>query len=355
MGLVSIDENILADIMNALREANQTEQPFNIKHAADAVYSIDTPEDWDWVRDDGKTYLFMQMWNPDYLTVNLQAQITGNVDWGDMGDTETFADSSITTHSHTYECYGNYVITIDGTVALNNSANFLSNSDPRVQRYLTKLEIGKNVSFGNNIKGFPDLDKIWFSRWAPNLSGNYTNARIYYWYFNGQTISISGNGVGWGSNPALIVEGEHTFKCENGVIHPFNNSKTTIFTPVNVLIHRNAGGGLWFCNGGSLSEIMNLQVIRGSNGGSLPSYLQGTYYYFSLGDQINQNTESTSTWTIASGGELHCRMTTPPTINSNTITVNAGGKIYVPVGYLETYQTATNWSALADYMEEEYE
>lgn len=45
--------------------------------------------------------------------------------------------------------------------------------------------------------------------------------------------------------------------------------------------------------------------------------------------------------------------TTPPTIQSNTFDATRLEKIIVPVGSLETYKTATNWSNFADYIVEE--
>ena len=44
--------------------------------------------------------------------------------------------------------------------------------------------------------------------------------------------------------------------------------------------------------------------------------------------------------------------TTPPAITSATIFANLTNKIIVPVGCGEAYKTATNWSALASYIEE---
>ena len=43
---------------------------------------------------------------------------------------------------------------------------------------------------------------------------------------------------------------------------------------------------------------------------------------------------------------------TPPTIQSSTFTVEMVAKIIVPKGSLDAYKAATNWSALADKMEE---
>ena len=45
--------------------------------------------------------------------------------------------------------------------------------------------------------------------------------------------------------------------------------------------------------------------------------------------------------------------TTPPTLGSSAISSTRLNKIIVPAGYGETYKAATNWSALADYIEEE--
>lgn len=45
--------------------------------------------------------------------------------------------------------------------------------------------------------------------------------------------------------------------------------------------------------------------------------------------------------------------TTPPTIQSNTFIPENTEKVIVPKGYLETYQTATNYPSVAHLMEEE--
>ena len=46
--------------------------------------------------------------------------------------------------------------------------------------------------------------------------------------------------------------------------------------------------------------------------------------------------------------------TTPPTAGNSSIFTKVNGLvIYVPQGSLSAYQTATNWSSFADYMQEE--
>ena len=51
----------------------------------------------------------------------------------------------------------------------------------------------------------------------------------------------------------------------------------------------------------------------------------------------------------------HLRPITPPTLSSKNAFNNIPSDcvIYVPAGCLEAYQTATNWSNYADYMQEE--
>lgn len=49
---------------------------------------------------------------------------------------------------------------------------------------------------------------------------------------------------------------------------------------------------------------------------------------------------------------IKMRPTTPPVISSKIFSTTSLVKIIVPKGSLEAYKTATNWSSLADYMEE---
>lgn len=66
----------------------------------------------------------------------------------------------------------------------------------------------------------------------------------------------------------------------------------------------------------------------------------GSYAFSSCGT----STESGTTYTFLS--------TTPPTIQSNTFSSAKINKIIVPIGTADTYKAATNWSALADYIQE---
>ena len=54
-------------------------------------------------------------------------------------------------------------------------------------------------------------------------------------------------------------------------------------------------------------------------------------------------------------GEIHLLPTTPPTLGAADAfgSLAADVVFYVPVGTLETYQTAANWSTYASHMQEE--
>ena len=52
--------------------------------------------------------------------------------------------------------------------------------------------------------------------------------------------------------------------------------------------------------------------------------------------------------------EYHFLPTTPPTLGTTAFNnIQSDCVIYVPTGSLEAYQTATNWSTYASYMQEE--
>lgn len=68
--------------------------------------------------------------------------------------------------------------------------------------------------------------------------------------------------------------------------------------------------------------------------------------------RINSNTFSSCGTTTESGTIYTILATTPPTIQSSTFQNAKINKIIVPIGTANTYKAATNWSALADYIEE---
>lgn len=67
---------------------------------------------------------------------------------------------------------------------------------------------------------------------------------------------------------------------------------------------------------------------------------------------IGNNSFSDCSTNTELGGTYTILATTPPTIQSNTFRSAKISKIIVPIGTADTYKAATNWSALADYIQE---
>ena len=67
---------------------------------------------------------------------------------------------------------------------------------------------------------------------------------------------------------------------------------------------------------------------------------------------IGDNSFSNCSTNTELGGTYTILATTPPTIQSNTFSNAKINKIIVPKGTLAAYKSATNWSALADKIEE---
>ena len=358
MGQIAISEEILADIMSALREANHTSQTYDLAHAAMGVFTIDTAEDWDWAQNDGRTYLHMNIWNPDFVTIKLFIQINGTIDWGDGSAIETYTDTAFIDHEHTYQSIGKYVIILDGdSINLGNSetAHLLRNNDNLVQRYIDKIEFGHNVSRSVAQWGLPAVSWVYYATGSPNATvtsdGFHKNVR--HIYLNGQNFTINGYGFSGGGS-MVTWEGFGTLTTAG--LHCFGNPATSIVTlseSIPIQMNRTSGNSNYFCYSSRLTPIMHLSNLIGDPSRGMASYVTGTYYWINMPSNCATWNDSTSRITIPTDGELHCYNTTPPTIASNTITCQTGAKIYVPTDCLEAYQTATNWSALADYMEEE--
>ena len=68
--------------------------------------------------------------------------------------------------------------------------------------------------------------------------------------------------------------------------------------------------------------------------------------------RINSNAFSSCGTSTESGTIYTILATTPPTIQSSTFSNAKINKIIVPIGTANTYKAATNWSALAGYIEE---
>lgn len=249
---------------------------------------------------DGKTHIWIHI-DPDTpanrLTFPLyfgQSKANGvAVDWGDGSATETFSVTSATTHNHTYATGGDYEITLevtDGTLNLT----------------------GTSGSSGYAIYG---------SR-ANSESCN--RGRI-------RRVHI-GDGVT--SIGQYCFHNCYALKKVSGI-----GDVTSI-----------GNYAFYYC-----CSLSNITIPSGVT--SIGNYVFNSCYSLS-NITIPSDVTSIGTYTFSycyGMGEYHLLPTTPPTLsNTNTFSsIPSDCIIYVPVGSLEAYQTATNWSTYASKMREE--
>ena len=109
-------------------------------------------------------------------------------------------------------------------------------------------------------------------------------------------------------------------------------------------------------------EGMDLSSVlsTGANSNNIASYNQSC---LSFTIPATLGSLGSNAFSYCTASDFHFLATTPPTLNAvatsifNSITWTKGNRVYVPYSadhsVLEAYQTATNWSAIASYIEEE--
>lgn len=340
------------------------------KHIIGQVYTTD----------DGKTRLYVTFKDSNNLSPTLQfSQNTSNgvtINWGD-GNEETISGTGAMSIMHSYSSVGDYVITIGvtaGRVSFTEPIFDNLNSDRRVYAgTLRKVHIGNVYQIGNYVFSYCiNLRYITIPNGVRSGQNNCYQASglacfiwpkdiidMGYQEFRGcdnlKIVSISNNtssstyfnGTFYGSAlkrccvpTQLIIQG--TF-----------DSCTTLESVVIPDITDIKDNGFFSClNIKELTLPESLTTI-----GNSVFRFSGLYSII-----IPKNVTSIGTFNFYQCDnfkELHMKSTTPPTITSGSIgsISSNNGKIYVPYSadhsILNAYQTATNWSAYASYMEEE--
>ena len=214
------------------------------------------------------------------------------IDWGDGSQTETLSGTGVVNTTHTYETAGDFVISlspVDGC----------------------ELELGTGTS-ANCVMG---------------STGN--NGRIYCNMLKRVEVGSSVTSIGSGafsscySLSSVVIPDGVTSIGDSAFSYCYSLSSVVIPDGVTSI------GGSAFSRCYSLSSVVIPDGVT-SIGGSAFSYCYGIKEY-------------------------HFKPLTPPTL-SNTNAFSGIPKdcvIYVPVGSLEAYKTATNWSNYASQMQEE--
>ena len=279
-----------------------------------------------YITDDGKTRLYITIPPnsmagrpparsdvPLYISQTVANGVT--IDWGDGSPTETLDGTGSVNTTHHYDEAGDYVITLepaDGCelgLGTGSSAYCVMGSTGNnglvYCNMLQKGEIGRGVtSIGSNAFSYCySLSSITIPDGVTSIG---SNAFRYCYSLSSITIPDGVTSIG-----------DYTFQTCHSL------SSITIPDSVTSI------GSTAFLNCHSLSSITIPDGVT-----SIRSYAFSTCYGVK---------------------EYHLLPTTPPTLSSTTAFADIPNDciIYVPAGSLEAYQTATNWSAYADQMQEE--
>lgn len=319
-----------------------------------------------YITDDGKTRLYIHIPNDTpanrrLFYVGFSATEVGGVtiDWGD-GNTETNTTKSLTAYPHTYAAAGRYLVTLEvtsGFVALGGSGSITAyggngNANAYNRSRIVKLELGANaqissyafasctnlesvtlpatIRIGVGDRGFQDTRKLG-TLIVPKCITNTLS-------FNGGyfkllclaagTTNVRQGDTQVASRATLQKQDNNTLV--NSVLYGHSSLKRVAIPQSVTAIPQQAFYNCW-----SLTKIIIPSGVTAINGDALRQCL--------------------------GLGEIYLKPTTPPTLaNTNVINgIQSDCIIYVPYSedhsILEAYQTATNWSTYASYMQEEAE
>lgn len=292
-----------------------------------------------YVTDDGKTriYISIDSETPQALQMNLRfwSSASSNciIDWGD-GTVETQGSTSATLYPHTYSAAGDYVITLEvtsGTIEFRCSSSayiYGASTHVPLRKRIRKVELGNGISkIGDYaFASCSSLEAITLPTTA--VITNYT--------FN-MCAALRG----------LVVPPATTTLISYSIYYCYASSFRISIPPTVTEINYGPG----YCYGMHRLDLPSSIMTLGNYA-----------LYYSAG--LEKLTISANVTNIGSGAfadvgvfEYHMRGTTPPTIANNTFKDYLQPVIYVPYSadhsVLNAYKTATNWSRMASFIQEE--
>ena len=275
-----------------------------------------------YVTDDGKTRFYIHIddvtpANRKTFYLRFTATVVGGVtiNWGD-GNSETNTATAATNYSHTYDATGDFIITLtvtSGTISF----------------------VGTSGSSGNSVYG---------SRANANCQNR---GRIRKVEIGNNVTSIGTYAFQYCFSLASITIPDGVTKISNYAFQ-YCYSLASITIPDSVTSINSAT----FSNCYSLASITIPDSVTSINSNTFSSCYSLTSLTIpdsvtSIGAYVFQSCFGIS--------EYHMLPTTPPKLSSTNVFsgIQSDCIIYVPVGCLEAYKTATNWSTYASHMQEE--
>lgn len=336
--------------------------------------------------DDGKTRIYIHI--PDGASSDhrkiyvrfTQTKANGvTVDWGDGTSTETYTTTSATNYEHIYANTGDYVITLNvtsGSMSLVGSSSygiFGINTRYFNRSRVYKIEIGNNVTeLGNYIFRYCyALESVTIPSTVTSMGTHVFNscyllksvtvpheittidANVFQNSYGIETVAMPSTLTSIGANAFQYCEDIKTVTIPSNVTSIGNNAFEYCYKLKYITIPHEltsiAQSMLDACY--SLKTLLlpttltNIGASAMLNCQTLPSVTVPASV---------TNIGSSAFSTMYGLNEIHFLSETPPTLGTTAFSnISTGTVIYVPVGKLTEYQTASNWSTYADYMQEE--
>lgn len=246
-------------------------------------------------KNDGKTHIYYRILTNSYKTVALQLAQTGiSIDWGDG----TTATGTAGTNTHTYSDSGLYEVTFNG-------------------------QLSAFSNFDYKFRGFPEAIEIASNNTGANMFDNCGGLKWVYYHDNTMVGSSSSYYNSYHNNNMGLQYCRLDDKLKYIALNMFYycQSLQSIIIPDTVLT----------------IDASAFQYCRALETITIPENVTS----------IGNNAFRYCSKLI----EYHIKPTIPPTLGTNALQTPTGCKIYVPRGYLSTYQSA--WSAYSSYIQEE--
>jgi len=307
-----------------------------------------------YVTDDGKTRYILHIENPaTTLKIALTGSVTGNltINWGDGSATETNTGTSAKTYEHIYATAGDYTLTIavsSGTVSL----GVINGTDDRT--------IFRGCHIGSNAKLLAQAFNT--CMWMSYLTIP-SDCDISAFSYSSMGVKCLILPSAFGTSEKNSAESLNEIICfakQTNIYGAYGQfAQSRALKRVSIPLGRNNAG--WAVQ--SFIECRSLKRFLIHDGCTGFGNANSTQDLFSL----EKVTIPSSVTQIQSGSfsnvyslqEVHMLATTPPTLGGTNVWSNRPStfKIYVPYSadhsILTAYQTETNWSTFASYMQEE--
>lgn len=324
MAIVTTDNQHYTDIAAAIRSKNGTETLYKPSEMAAAIQAISGGEPEP--PDDGKTRLYITVpanAMPDrppprnQVPLYIQQTVANGVtiDWGDGTEPETLPGTGKVNTTHTYKQAGDYVISLE-------------------QAEGCELGFGHNSgsycvmgSTGNNGRAYCNmLQKVYIGK-------NITRIENYAFQY---CYSLS----------SVVIPDGVTFIGDGAFQYCYSLSSVVIPDGVTFIWNYT----FYYCYSLSSVVIPNGVTMMLSN---------SFRYCYSL-SSVTISDKITSIGDFAFGScygvkEYHFLSVMPPSLGNASVFANIPSDciIYVPKGSAEAYKTATNWTVVADHIQEE--